>query len=773
MDAPSHLRAHIRQYRFDSLIRWQTGAIVGALPFVLSISLMLFFAGLSIQLVGSDHRVAVASITPIVLTVVFHLASLILPAVCDCPWRTAISPGLFKIMFPLRGFLALCTPAISHSSGIIVRAAVTSPRILLRILVFSREVLLIFPRGIYRRMAYDDEDVEVERSIELHRYRLVVPPYLRPWLTKLTALGVRSYCAISTYFGSLARWSQHLSTESEASREALAIQTISQTLDVRSVLWLVNASTSPDVVDTSLQALSALCPDAECARIVACTDVIDMILRRFRGCFDEETLYAPIEAELYARCLLRLRLLLEGRATDLRGASSILSHAVNVAQKDHHTEAYITFICASAMLSEMADALERHFMGEQSLPPFLLRFLINALGDEMFLRVKQHEQHWVRSTNGHWNDGSIMSRILPILIHMLDVRSFSWPNDTTPTPTHTAIAFTLAVMMADRQTIDLRRYVQEDDRVNDFHLLVITALSPLIRFPSTYGCDDKLLSVARSQYIIAYRSLPNSIPGTKLNIDIFSVALDANPSNPSLSLEQAEDVLVSLSRRSLGNAEFTDFGPLFSVLRATFDHAQSYSSDRDDYDESKVYRTLTLALNSVDTVLSAAPGSQIFLQIPQFVTILADLISFTRHEHLGIRSKSFHILVRAAHSAYTYGRRDVAVETMVQYGLLGAIRDFFESPAYIAEDDLQTCLKMISAIADDSVLCSLDSLTLFAVIQAIRRWSETWCGAVLMSRYRAELAIIASNIGFSLLPDNDTSWFPGALEILISSVVHH
>jgi len=73
--------ARVRQMRFESLQRWKVPQIMAALPVLLLVALMLFFAGLVVQLWNVSDRTAAAAVLVIVaLTVLLVIVTTTVPA---------------------------------------------------------------------------------------------------------------------------------------------------------------------------------------------------------------------------------------------------------------------------------------------------------------------------------------------------------------------------------------------------------------------------------------------------------------------------------------------------------------------------------------------------------------------------------------------------------------------------------------------------------------------------------------------------------------------
>jgi len=73
--------ARVRQMRYNSLQTWKVPQIIAALPVILLIALMLFFAGLLVQLWNiDDHTTAGVVSVIVVLTILFIIVTTIVPA---------------------------------------------------------------------------------------------------------------------------------------------------------------------------------------------------------------------------------------------------------------------------------------------------------------------------------------------------------------------------------------------------------------------------------------------------------------------------------------------------------------------------------------------------------------------------------------------------------------------------------------------------------------------------------------------------------------------
>ncbi|EIN09474.1 hypothetical protein PUNSTDRAFT_32370, partial [Punctularia strigosozonata HHB-11173 SS5] len=90
--APHDLALHRRACRYDGFRRWKVKGIITALPALLQISLILFFAGLIVLLhtLSTVIQRLVASVVG--LTLLCVVAMLVLPTIrTDCPYRSPLA----------------------------------------------------------------------------------------------------------------------------------------------------------------------------------------------------------------------------------------------------------------------------------------------------------------------------------------------------------------------------------------------------------------------------------------------------------------------------------------------------------------------------------------------------------------------------------------------------------------------------------------------------------------------------------------------------------
>ncbi|KAJ7647059.1 hypothetical protein FB45DRAFT_1099575, partial [Roridomyces roridus] len=92
--SPRH-RAHQRQARLIHLEAWHVPAIINALPLLLHVALLLFFAGLVLLLWPLDLGITLATWLIVSLAYIAYLASVLLPLLYpDCPYQHPITDQL-------------------------------------------------------------------------------------------------------------------------------------------------------------------------------------------------------------------------------------------------------------------------------------------------------------------------------------------------------------------------------------------------------------------------------------------------------------------------------------------------------------------------------------------------------------------------------------------------------------------------------------------------------------------------------------------------------
>jgi len=122
--------ARVRQMRFDSLQRWKVPQIMAALPVLLLIALMLFFAGLLVQLwIISDRSTAAAVLVIVALTVLLVIVTTVVPAWVSlrhdysvfAPFR---SPQAWVVLYVVRRLQHWYHPNDSYNTDIFTIEAI-------------------------------------------------------------------------------------------------------------------------------------------------------------------------------------------------------------------------------------------------------------------------------------------------------------------------------------------------------------------------------------------------------------------------------------------------------------------------------------------------------------------------------------------------------------------------------------------------------------------------------------------------------------------------
>ncbi|PIL22488.1 hypothetical protein GSI_15177 [Ganoderma sinense ZZ0214-1] len=114
--------ARLRQYRYESLIRWRVAEVVTLLPVLLQLSLILFLAGLLILLWTIHPKVALLASTLVGILLLFNVAVTIIPAFrADCCYQSPVALCFFRASQYIGGFLRLClisVDKVAYSIGV-------------------------------------------------------------------------------------------------------------------------------------------------------------------------------------------------------------------------------------------------------------------------------------------------------------------------------------------------------------------------------------------------------------------------------------------------------------------------------------------------------------------------------------------------------------------------------------------------------------------------------------------------------------------------------
>ena len=92
-----HHRTRQRQSRYIQLQMWKVLPVINALPLLLHVALLLFFAGLIVLLWSVDLPITIATCIIVTLAYTFYCASIWLPLIYpDCPYQHPLSDYVRK-----------------------------------------------------------------------------------------------------------------------------------------------------------------------------------------------------------------------------------------------------------------------------------------------------------------------------------------------------------------------------------------------------------------------------------------------------------------------------------------------------------------------------------------------------------------------------------------------------------------------------------------------------------------------------------------------------
>ena len=96
-------QARQRQGRYMQLASWHVLAFINALPLLLHVALLLFFAGILVLLWSLDLAITIATWIIVALAYTFYFASIGLPMIYpDCPYQHPICDHLRRLISRLR-----------------------------------------------------------------------------------------------------------------------------------------------------------------------------------------------------------------------------------------------------------------------------------------------------------------------------------------------------------------------------------------------------------------------------------------------------------------------------------------------------------------------------------------------------------------------------------------------------------------------------------------------------------------------------------------------
>ncbi|KAL1716063.1 hypothetical protein EV715DRAFT_206142 [Schizophyllum commune] len=95
-------RAHLRQYRFEGFERWKVRAIIGFLPVLLTVALLLFFAGLIVYVVPMDSTISLVIIGFSAGILLAYSITTALPIfVTHCAYKTPLADYMITVGHPV------------------------------------------------------------------------------------------------------------------------------------------------------------------------------------------------------------------------------------------------------------------------------------------------------------------------------------------------------------------------------------------------------------------------------------------------------------------------------------------------------------------------------------------------------------------------------------------------------------------------------------------------------------------------------------------------
>ncbi|KAI5892220.1 uncharacterized protein SCHCODRAFT_02503552 [Schizophyllum commune H4-8] len=102
-------RAHLRQYRFENFERWKVRAIIGFLPVLLTVALLLFFAGLIVYVVPMDITISLVIIGFSAGILLAYSVMAALPIfVTHCAYKTPLTDYMITVGHPVIHYVLIC-----------------------------------------------------------------------------------------------------------------------------------------------------------------------------------------------------------------------------------------------------------------------------------------------------------------------------------------------------------------------------------------------------------------------------------------------------------------------------------------------------------------------------------------------------------------------------------------------------------------------------------------------------------------------------------------
>ncbi|KAH9033163.1 hypothetical protein EDB83DRAFT_1832976 [Lactarius deliciosus] len=91
-----HVRAHIREYFYRGARKFRIFGLVEALPFLILISVLLFFTGLVVFAFPTNHTVAFVTLAIVAICLILYIALTLMPLIRhDCPYYTPFTSLLW------------------------------------------------------------------------------------------------------------------------------------------------------------------------------------------------------------------------------------------------------------------------------------------------------------------------------------------------------------------------------------------------------------------------------------------------------------------------------------------------------------------------------------------------------------------------------------------------------------------------------------------------------------------------------------------------------
>ncbi|KAJ8699450.1 hypothetical protein PTI98_002563 [Pleurotus ostreatus] len=737
LPAAPHLRAQIRQHRFDTLHAWQTHHIINCLPLALSLCLILFLSGLVILLLDVSPPIGIASVVLVAVTITFQAMNFLLPAFCNCPWKTAVSPIFFHLLGPLRRGIPYIRSSPRRLKPLLrlghhlMESSIRVLKTMGRYLVLP--FVLIFFLG---------------HSVTL----LLMPRSVKSWLSRMASYMpelrrvAKGFVILLKERIPAVRLNIHLNmtlvSESEADKEESRVGINRPALDSHCILWLIHTSTNPPVTSCALQSVSGFQLGAEAARLLAQSPIPDLISQKLRtSCANNGYPMDSISIERYIRGLHVIR---HAFRTDKPSKPGVNFGALESIIPKPGTYAYLTTICAKVMLNDIVDCLEQIQDGSMICPAAQTQLLVDTLIQELKSRKGPKEDHWVSAQSGGW--ARISARVIPIFVKLVDVPPSS-PDPGIPLdipPLDVAIAAGIAALTKSQAEpyepvgSDLPEFIR-------FYDLLLYGLSTIMRYPSSYGCNDtETLMIVRQKFFTVVQRCPEQLTSNDTVSTVFAMLLRHIFRQPPDEWD-TRGLMIWTSQADIRILSKVDCSPLLLAFRnlVTLPNPPAM--------------TAHLYLDCMERILIEGNGINRFPSTSPIVSYLSDFISnYGRSVFMSsARSQAFRLLGKYAHA--TCLRATPNKETrLISDGLLIAVRDFFENPGSIIQEDLDIWISALLHLSKGHKKLLLESRS----VEAIVTWSiKNWRGHELSVLYRDRLMALAAQIGLSVDFHEDPTWF--------------